>query len=82
VSRLPLGNLTQFTYNGLGKVLTVTDPLGHVTTNTYNGAGNLLATKDALDNTTTFTYSPFDGQQILTTDASITAPTTITRRAI
>jgi RHS repeat-associated protein len=65
----PLGNVTQFTYNALGKVLTTTDPLGHVTTNTYNAAGNLLTTRDALNNTTSFGYSVFDGQRTSMTDA-------------
>jgi len=59
---------TSYTYNSLGKVLTMKDPLGLVTTNTYDDKGNLLTTKDALNHTTTNIYDARGNLQS-TTDA-------------
>jgi RHS repeat-associated protein len=59
----PDGNTTSYTYNALGKVLTVTNALG-TTTNTYDQAGNLLSTTDTLGRTKVYTYN--GANQVLT----------------
>jgi YD repeat-containing protein len=44
---------TPYTYNGFGKVLTMTDAFGHVTTNTYDTHGNLLTVTTPAPNANT-----------------------------
>lgn len=57
------GNVTAYTVDGSGNILTKTDPLGRVTTNTYNGFNEVLTTEDGNGVTTTNTY---DGNGNLT----------------
>jgi RHS repeat-associated protein len=60
----PKGNLTTFTYDERGKVLTITDAKANAAggtpaasvIKTYNGNGLLETTTDALGNLTTYTY--------------------------
>lgn len=59
----PLGNITTYTGDASGNILTSSDPLGRVTTNTYNGFNELLTTQDPNGVTTTNTY---DGDGNLT----------------
>ena len=56
------GNVTSFTYNADGQVLTTTTPLG-TTTNVYDDAGNLTSTTDATGRQITYAY---DGDQLTT----------------
>lgn len=60
LSRSVLANGTpitsSFTYNSLGKALTMTDPLGNVITNVYDANGNLTSTADPLGNQIQATY--------------------------
>jgi RHS repeat-associated protein len=72
----PLGNTTQFAYNGAGNVTELTDPRGNTTAMTYDARGNMLSrtapaplsyqeifTYDAQNNLKTYT----DGRNKLTT---------------
>jgi YD repeat-containing protein len=72
----PLGNTTQFAYNGAGNVTEITDPRGNTTAMTYDARGNMLSrtapaplsyqeifTYDAQNNLKTYT----DGRNKLTT---------------
>jgi len=52
----PLGNVTTFTVDTSGNVLTQTDPLGRVTTNTWNSCNEPLTTEDGNGVTTTNAY--------------------------
>jgi len=47
---------TQYTYDGVGRVLTTTDQAGKVTTKAYDAVGRLLSVNDALNNLTQYTY--------------------------
>ena len=51
----PDGNVTVFTFDANGNVLTTTTPLGQ-TTDQYDGDSNLLSTTDALGRTETYVY--------------------------
>jgi RHS repeat-associated protein len=59
----PNGDVTTYTVDSHGNILTATDPLGRVTTNTYNGFNEVLTTEDGNGVTTTNTY---DGNGNLT----------------
>lgn len=48
--------VTTFTYDTRGLLLTSTDALNQTTTFTYDPAGRLLTTTDSLNRTTTLTY--------------------------
>jgi RHS repeat-associated protein len=60
---------TQYTYDGMGRVLTSTDQAGKVTTKTYDGVGHLSTVKDALNNLTQYAYD-LDGNLLNLTDAA------------
>jgi RHS repeat-associated protein len=47
---------TQYTYDGMGRQLTVTDQASKVTTNTYDAVGRLTSVKDPLNNATNYFY--------------------------
>ena len=55
---------TSYTYDALGRQLSVTDPLGNVTSYTYDVLGNMLSTGDSLENTTFYTYDHLSRQII------------------
>ena len=52
----PNGNVTTYTVDSHGNVLTTTDPLGRVATNTYNSFNEVLTSEDPNGVTTTNTY--------------------------
>jgi YD repeat-containing protein len=55
----PLGGLTEFSYDGLGRVMTTTrylDQLPVTNYSSYDALGNRLSQTDAEENTTTFLY--------------------------
>lgn len=52
----PNGNVTTYTVDSSGNILTRTDPLGRVTTNTYNSLNEVLTTEDGNSVTTTNAY--------------------------
>jgi YD repeat-containing protein len=52
----PMSELTHYTYDSAGRVLTATDPLNKTTTYTYDGAGNLATVTDPNGNVVTRTY--------------------------
>ena len=56
----PLGNTTQFSYDGSGNLQKVIDPFGNTSSMTYNAAGQMLTQADALGNTTVFGYDSGD----------------------
>jgi RHS repeat-associated protein len=60
----PLGNQTQYAYNGFLEPAEVTDPLGGFTSMTYDEFGNLLTQTDPLGNTQQWAY---DGSNNLLT---------------
>jgi RHS repeat-associated protein len=47
---------TQYTYDGMGRVLTTTDQAGQVTTNVYDAVGRLSSVTDAQTNKTQYFY--------------------------
>jgi RHS repeat-associated protein len=53
----PNGNITSYTRDSSGNVLTTSDPLGRVTTHTYNSFDEVLTTEDGNGVTTTNTYN-------------------------
>ncbi|MBF0384621.1 MAG: RHS repeat protein, partial [Candidatus Omnitrophica bacterium] len=59
-SQATIWQATQFTYNNLNKVLTVTDPLSRVTTFSYDNNENRRTVLDAEGNTTTYDYDERD----------------------
>ncbi len=61
-----------YTYNGLGEVLTYTNPISETSTYTYNADGDQLTAIDPLGNTTTMAY---DGRGNLIQTISPTALT-------
>lgn len=66
----PNGNITSYTVDSHGNMLTRTDPLGRVTTNTYNSLNELLTTEDGNGVTTTNTYDSHGN--LLTTSTPLT----------
>ncbi|HKT81619.1 MAG TPA: RHS repeat-associated core domain-containing protein [Vicinamibacterales bacterium] len=56
----PLGQVTQFAYDNLNRVTSITDARGGQTSFTYDGNSNLLTLTDALSHTTTYTYDDMD----------------------
>ncbi len=50
--------VTQFTYDTDGNVVSITDPLGHVTTYGYDTKGNRIWDRDNLGNEITRTFDP------------------------
>jgi len=64
----PLGNITSFTYDADGNVLSKTEPGIGTTTYTYDSKGNILSVKDPLNQTTMYTYNGF-GQALTITGA-------------
>lgn len=61
-------SVTQFAYNSLGELTTITDPLGNVTTMTYTPAGLIATITDAQNNVTTYGYDA-KGDRTSVTDA-------------
>jgi RHS repeat-associated protein len=55
-----LSEVTSFTYDGAGRVLTETLPDTRVITNTYDSNGNLTSITPASSNEHSFTYNGFD----------------------
>jgi RHS repeat-associated protein len=53
----PNGNITSYTRDSSGNVITTADPLGRVTANTYNSFNEVLTTEDGNGVTTTNTYN-------------------------
>ena len=49
-------SVTQFAYNPLGELTTITDPLNNVTTMAYTPAGLIYTITDAQNNVTTYGY--------------------------
>lgn len=70
----PNGNMTSYTYDSSGNVLTKTDAIG-TWTYSYNGFGQVLTAKDPLGNTTTNVYDA-KGNLISTTTPSPNGGTT------
>jgi len=71
----PLGRQTQYTYDTLGRQVTVTPPVpanataaSITTTNTYDALGNLTNVSAPLGRSTSSTYDP-NGNKITSTDA-------------
>lgn len=64
------GQITKFSYDGTGEVLTLTDALNHVTTWTRDTLGNGLTEKDAVNNTASFEYDAI-GRLKKKTDADL-----------
>jgi RHS repeat-associated protein len=64
------GNVTTYSVDNSGNILTVTDPLGRVTTQTYNAFNQVLTTKDGNGVTTTLTYDAHGN--LLTTSRPLT----------
>lgn len=52
----PRGVTTNYTYDNLGNLKTITDGLSHVTTLSYNAAGQVVSSTDALGHTTSYGY--------------------------
>lgn len=55
-SRVPDGNLTNFTYNAFGEVTNLTDANNGRTDFVYDAGGNLTCMRDPLGKTTNYTY--------------------------
>jgi YD repeat-containing protein len=72
----PLGQATTYEFDGLGRVVKVTQPdpdgsgpeLAPWTVYTYDAAGNLLTQTDRLADTTTYAFDPL-GREVSETDA-------------
>ncbi len=64
----PDNKTTTFTYNSLGKPLTVTDAAGNITTMQYDVTGNLIKVTDPLGNSSAMAYDGL-GRVITSTDA-------------
>jgi RHS repeat-associated protein len=65
-SRDPMGHLTEFAYDGLGRVITTTrylDSQPVITVTTYDALGNRLSQADANEHTTLFTYDSLNRLQ-------------------
>jgi RHS repeat-associated protein len=54
------GKLTQLAYDGLGRLVQVTDPASGITRYTYDQRDNLIAVTDANGHTTQYTYDKVD----------------------
>ena len=63
----PLGNRTEFTYDGLNRQTRVKDALTGETVTKYDFAGNVLEVTDPEQNTTSFTY---DARNRLTSETN------------
>jgi len=53
----PLGNMSAYTYDSNGNMLTSVDPLGDTTTYTYNSAGQPVTVTDAQGNQSQYAYN-------------------------
>jgi YD repeat-containing protein len=58
--QVPLGQVTQYQYDPLNKLLQIIDPLNGQTNFTYDGNGNLLTLQDSNIHTTTYTPNSMD----------------------
>jgi len=67
----PLGDITRWQYDRLGRVTQITHPSGGVETYTYNDTQNILTHRTVLGATYTYRYDPFGN--LLT----ITAPNNV-----
>jgi len=65
----PEGNVTAYSHNIMGQVLTKTDSLGKVWTYNYDSAGNLKSVSDPLGNISQYFYDA-SGNKIKETDPS------------
>jgi RHS repeat-associated protein len=52
----PDGFMRSFTYDGIGRPITLTDPLGHITAAQYDARGRLVKQTNALNQATTYAY--------------------------
>jgi YD repeat-containing protein len=70
----PLGRLTSYQYDALGRQVTIVQPdpdgsgplAAAETTYAYDAAGNLASVTDALNHTTTYTYDSWGWQTSVT----------------
>ena len=65
----PLKNITVYTYDSKGNILSETDPLGNVTKYQYDENAKLIKKTDPLGNDTTYTYDS-RGNKLTETDAN------------
>ena len=71
----PLGNVTQFTYDGLGRIVTTTRTLAGLPVTSHNlfdAAGNRLAATDANGHTTTYVYDSLNRLALTTSPEGVT----------
>ena len=74
-SKDPMGNMIDFTYDGLGRLTTTTRYLDGQPVNTvtsYNALGNRLTQTDAEGNTTTFAYDDLNRLETSTSAEGVT----------
>lgn len=71
----PNGNLTTYTVDSSGNILTTTDPLSRTTTKTYNALNEVLTTEDGNGVTTTYTYDANGNLLTVSTPLSGTSAT-------
>ena len=62
-------NVTTYTYDSMGNLLTTTDPMANTTTYRYNLNNQLVKVTDALNNVTAYGYDPC-GNRISATNAN------------
>ena len=60
------GHITHYSYDNMGRRITVIDSMGATNTASYNSLGLLASQSNALGGVTTFTYDEFDKALIIT----------------